>query len=402
MYTLVVLILLSAFFSMSETALVALGNISLRHMLDKKIPRAKTVKKLKDNPHRLLTTILIGNNLVNVAAASIATSVAFQIIPNHAVAASTGALTLIILIFGEIIPKSTATHHSSSISLFVSKPLLILSYILSPIIWLLDLVTGRFVKPAKTKKLTEEDLKVAVDLVEEAGELKKSEADLIDNVFEFDDINVSEIMTPRTDMLALEVNTDLKKKISSIMKAGYTRIPIYDTDLDHIVGILNVKDLIPALCKSKDLSIKKLMYKPFFVPENKKINSMLKQFRKRKEHMAIVVDEHGLVTGLITLENVLEEIVGEIKDETDKTNPHVVKVNKNTWDVLGKSDIEEVNDKIKSRFKESDDYDTISGLILDKLERIPQEEESLTIGKFVIDIVEVEDNRIIKVRIKKK
>jgi len=387
---------------MSETALVALGRIKLRQMLDKKVRGAKTVKKLKENPHRLLTTILIGNNLVNIAAASIATAIAFQVIPNHAVAVSTGVLTLIILIFGEIIPKSTATQHSEKISIFVAKPLLVLSYLLSPAIWALDLVTGRFVKPIKNQKLTEEDLKVAVDLVEESGALKKSEADLIDNVFEFDDINVSEIMTPRTDILALEVNTDLNKKISSIMKAGYTRIPIYENDLNHVVGILNVKDLIPVLCKSKELSIKKIMYKPFFVPENKKINSMLKQFRKRKEHMAIVVDEHGLVTGLITLENVLEEIVGEIKDETDKANPHVVKLNKNTWNVLGKSDIEEVNEKIKSRFKEAEDYDTISGLILDRLGRIPKEGESLVIGKFSIDIIDVEENRIVKVRIKKK
>ena len=170
-----------------------------------------------------------------------------------------------------------------------------------------------------------------------------------------------------------------------------------------MVGILNTKELIPIL-KDKKLNtpIKKIMYNPFFVPENKKVDSMLRQFRKRKEHMAIVVDEHGLVTGLVTLENVIEEIVGEIKDETDKLNPHVVKVAANKWDVLGKSDIEEVNRKIKSDFKEADDYDTISGMILNKLGKIPKEGEKVEFGRYVIEVAVVEANRIVKVSIRKK
>ncbi len=402
-YGLIALIVLSAFFSMSETALFSLSRIRLRTLLAKKVKGADTIKKLKDNPHKLLSTILIGNNLVNVGAASLATAIAFKIIPDYAVAVSTGVLTLVILIFGEIIPKSFATHNNEKISLSVARPIRFLSHLLAPVIKLLDLITGTFVKPVKKPALTEEDLKAAVDMGREAGFIKETEKDLIKNIFKFDDVNVSEIMTPRTDMFCVSVDSTLRKVLPSIIRANYTRIPVYEGSLNRIVGILNMKDLIPILKRKEiDIPVKKIMYKPFFVPENKKVDSLLKQFRKRKEHMAIVVDEHGLVTGLVTLENVIEEIVGEIKDEKDRLDPHVKKLSKDTWDVLGKSDIEEVNERMKSRFQEAEDYDTISGLILDKLGRIPKEGEKLVVDRYNIEITEMEDHRIVKVRIKKK
>jgi len=191
--------------------------------------------------------------------------------------------------------------------------------------------------------------------------------------------------------------------LPAIIKSGHTRIPVYEGNLNKVMGILNVKALIPALKNKKGaVPIKKLSYKPFFVPENKKVDMMLRQFRRRQEHMAIVVDEHGLVTGLITLENVIEEIVGEIKDETDKVDPHVEKIGNRVWEVLGKSDIEEVNKKIRSNFKEAEDYDTISGMILDKLGKIPKEGDVVNFDKHSIEITDVEANRIVEVKIRRK
>ena len=402
-YALIILIVLSAFFSMSETALISLSRIKLRTLLKKNIKGAETVRKLKDNPHRLLSTILIGNNVVNITAASLATSIAFKIIPHYAVAVSTGITTFIILVFGEIIPKSFATHQSEKISLFVANPIMVLSNLLNPLIWILDKITGIFLKPVNIPLMTEEEMKACFELGEKAGIVKDIERDLLKNVFKFDEINVSEIMTPRTDMFCVEVNNSLKKVLPSIIKANYTRIPVYENNLNNIVGILNIKDLIPIVKKGNlNILIKKLMYNPFFVPETKRLDSLLNQFRKRKEHMAIVVDEHGLVTGLVTLENVIEEIVGEIKDETDKVDPHIRKVGKNTWDVLGKSDIEEVNEKIRSSFKEAEDYDTISGMILNRLGRIPKEKDTVDFGEYSIEVADVEGNRIIEVKIRKK
>lgn len=399
---LIVLLALSAFFSSSETALVSLSRIKLRSMIRRKIKGSDTVKKLKEDPHRLLSTILVGNNLVNVGAAAVATSLAFEILQNYAVAISTGVMTLIVLIFGEVIPKSFATQHDEKVSLLVAKPILILGYILCPINILLEKITRVFIKKPKKPSVTEEEIQAAVELGTEAGFIQDMEKNLIKNVFKFDEINVSEIMTPRPDIFCIQLNSPLKKVLHRIIKANYTRIPVYEKNLNHVVGILNMKDLVPLIQSKTEVPIKKIMYPPFFVPETKKVDSMLTQFLKRKEHMAIVVDEHGLVNGLVTLENVIEEIIGEIKDETDRINPHVVKISKNSWDVLGKSDIEEVNQKIKSRFQEAEDYDTISGLILDKLGRIPKEGETIIIGKYSIEVIELDRHRIVKVRIRKK
>jgi CBS domain containing-hemolysin-like protein len=400
-YLLILLLALSAFFSSSETALISLSRIKLRSMIKKNVKGSNTIKKLKDNPHRLLSTILIGNNLVNVGAAAVATSLAFELLRNYAVAISTGVMTLVVLIFGEVIPKSFATQHDKKVSLLVAKPILVLGYVLCPVNILLEKITRVFIKKSKKTHLTEEELKAAVELGEEAGFIQDVEKRLLKNVFKFDEINVSEIMTPRPDIFSIEINRPLKKVLPKIIKANYTRIPVYEKNLNHIVGILNMKDLVPFI-KSKDIPINKIMYKPFFVPENKKVDSMLKQFLKRKEHMAIVVNEHGLVSGLITLENVIEEIVGEIKDETDRVNPHIVKISKNTWDILGKSDIEEVNEKLKSDFKEAKDYDTISGLVLDKLGRIPKQGETINLDTYSIEVTELDRHRIVKVRIRKK
>jgi CBS domain containing-hemolysin-like protein len=387
------LVFVSGFFSSSETALFSISKARSRHLAKEGKRSLKLIKKMKEDPHRLLSTILIGNNLVNIWAAALATTVAVRLGSNHAVSLATGAMTFLILIFGEIFPKSIATRNNVLIARLVIFPIYWLSILFRPLIIFLNFIPKITGKIKSKPQVTEEELMTFVEVVEEEGEIKEEEKELIHNIFEFDDTNASEIMTPRADMFVIEAQEPLDVK--RILDSGFTRIPVIKGDIDHIVGILNIKDLFAQYAATNGTSdVYKIIRKPYFVPENKKLDSLLQAFRKRKQHMAIVVDEHGGVSGLISLEDALEEIVGEITDETDKDEPQIVKVKGNEWIVPGKSDIDEVNARIPMRIPESKDYDTFSGYVLNNIERIPKEKEEITIGKFVVTVNEMEGNRI--------
>ena len=390
---LMALLLLSGFFSSAETALFSISKAKAVHLAKQKGATHKLIKKLKDDPHRLLTTILIGNNIVNVGAAALATAITIKLIPGYAVGIATGIMTILILIFGEIFPKSIATRNNILIARLVIFPVYWFSILFTPIIIFLNFIpkiTGRI---HRRPQVTEAELLTFVEVVEEEGEIDEEERKLIHNIFEFDDTNASEIMTPRADMFVIDVNNELK--LEEIVKSGFTRIPIIQGDIDHVVGILNIKDLLAHQATSDEkMDIRELMRKPYFVPENKKLDKLLQQFKRRKQHMAIVVDEHGGVSGLITLEDALEEIVGEIVDETDKFEPNIVKISANKWSVLGKSEIDEVNDKIPMNIPDSKEYDTFSGYVLEKIGRIPEEKEKITLGSFIVTVNEMDGNRI--------
>lgn len=390
---LVVLIVLSGFFSSAETALFSISKARARHLAKEGGKVNQLIKRMKEDPHRLLSTILIGNNLVNIGASALATAITIRLVSNNAVGIATGVMTLLILVFGEIFPKSVATRNNVLVARMVIVPLFWLSILFYPLILFLNFIprlTGRIKhKP----KVTEQELLTFVEVVEEEGEIKEEEKELIHNIFEFDDTNVSEIMSPRADMFTIEAGTeiDLEKAVES----GFTRIPVIEKDIDHVVGILNIKDLFLQYAKGNlPIDVRQIMHPPYFVPENKKLDSLLQAFQQRKQHMAIVVDEHGGISGLITLEDALEEIVGEITDETDKDEPTIVKVKGNEWIVPGKSDIEEVNAKIPMNIPDSKDYDTFSGFVLNTIERIPREKEEIPIGKFMITVKEMDGNRI--------
>lgn len=351
------------------------------------------IKKMKDDPHKLLSTILIGNNVVNVGASAIATAIAINLVSNNAVGIATGVMTFLILIFGEIFPKSIATRNNILIAKIVIIPLYWLSIIFGPIIWFLNFIPKITGKIKKKPKVTEEELMTMVEVVEEEGEIKEEEKKFIHNIFEFDDTNASEIMTPRADMFV--INADEEHDLEEIIKSGFTRIPVIEENIDHIIGILHIKDLFMHQATSNEkFDARKIMREPYFVPENKKLDSLLKEFKKRKQHMAVIVDEHGGVSGLITLEDALEEIVGEIIDETDKFVPLIVKTKPNEWIVLGKSEIDEVNEKIPMNIPDTKEYDTFSGYILDTIDRIPSEKEEIPIGNFVVTVKEMDGNRI--------
>jgi putative hemolysin len=397
-----VLLILSGFFSSSETALFSISRTKARHLAKQAGKANALIKKMKDDPHRLLSTILIGNNIVNVAASAIATRLTisifstydnFDINTSYAIGIVTGIMTILILVFGEVFPKSIATRNSVMTARAVIYPIFWCSLLFFPIVLFLDFIPKLTGKIHPTPAVTEEELKTFVEVVEEGGEIKEAEKELIHNVFEFDDTNASEILTPRADMFTIEADEPLDLK--TIAESGYTRIPVIEESIDNVVGILNVKDLLAQHAKGETITdVRQMMRPPYFVPEHKKLDSLLRQFKKRKTHMAIVVDEHGGVSGLISLEDAIEELVGEIRDETDKEEPLIVLQKNKDWVVLGKTDIDEVNDKIGMNIPDSMEYDTFSGYVLEQIGRIPSENETIVLGGFDVIVKSMDGNRI--------
>lgn len=391
--TLLVLLLLSGFFSSAEIALFSISQTRARHIAKSDRKTDKLIGKMKADPHQLLTTVLIGNNVVNVAAASLATSLTINLFPDYAVGVATGIMTFLILVFGEVFPKSLATRNNLLIARIAIYPVYWLSILFFPIVMFLNFIpkiTGRL---RKTPTVTEEELKTFVDVVEEKGEIKEEEKEFIHNIFEFDDTNASEIMTPRADMFVLEEDKPID--LQSVVNSGFSRIPIISNGIDDVIGIMYIKDLLLHLSTSDAVpEAKNIKRNPYFVPENMKLDKLFHQFKKRKNHMAIIVDEHGGVSGLITLEDVLEEIVGEISDETDRIEQYIVKLGKNEWRVLGKSDIDEVNEAIPMSIQDTGEYDTFSGYILNVIGRIPDVNEEITMGNFTVIVKEMDGNRI--------
>jgi len=400
---LIVAIVLSGFFSGIETAFFSLDRLRIKHLLKEKRSGAKTVEKLKSNPQRLLTTILIGNNVANIGASAIATSIAIQFAGSYAVGIATGIMTLIILIFGEITPKSLAVKHNETVALMVSKPLLILQTILLPISFLFESLANLITGSKKERPIvTEEEIKTFVSVGAEAGQVKATERELIHRIFRFDDLNASEIMVPKPDMILLNANDSIKEHVNFFIKMPHTRIPIYEKNKDKIIGVVHVKDVLKAIYHKRiNKKLRSLMKPIFFVPETKKLDTLLKQFKIRNQHIAIVVDEYGVVTGLITLEDVLEEIVGEIQDETDIVDPNVEKISQNKWKIKGKTDIQDVNKKLRLRLKEHADFETFGGYILHEIGRIPKKGETINIKRLKITINRKTGQRILDTTVKK-
>ncbi len=397
---LLVLLMLSGFFSSAETALFSISKTKARHIAKKKDGTSALIEKMKADPHRLLSTILIGNNVVNVGASALATSIAIGLFPNYAVGVATGVMTFLILVFGEVFPKSVATRNNVLIARLTIYPIYWLSILFHPVIIFMNFIprlTGRI---KKTPAATEEELMTFVEVVEEEGGIEEEEREFISAIFEFDDTNASEIMTPRADMFVVEAAEALN--LGKTINSGFTRIPVTDGELDNIIGIINIKDLFLHQVKSAEkLDIREIMTPPYFVPENKKLDKLFQQFKKRRQHMAIIVDEHGGVSGLITLEDTLEELVGEISDETDKIEPLIIRDGTHAWRVLGKTEIDDVNERIPIGIPDVRDYDTFSGYVLHNIGRIPKEKESFSLDGFTITVSQKDGNRIREYHVKK-
>ncbi|MCK5162189.1 MAG: HlyC/CorC family transporter [Desulfobacula sp.] len=404
---LVIGLFLSGFFSSSETALFSISKIKALHIAKDGSKTGLLILKMKEDSHTLLTTILIGNNLVNIGASAIATSIAISYFKSNAVGIATGIMTMLILVFGEIFPKSFANHNNILVARFVIYPLYWLSKLFFPLIYTLSFIPklhGTIDTPHET--VTEDELMTMVEVVEEEGEIKEEEKEFITNIFEFDDTSCSEIMTPRADMFAIDVSQDID--IKNVLKTGYSRIPVIEDSIDNIIGILHVKDLFASFqkaCASESdtsLDVKQIMKKPYFIPESQKLDALLQNFKQKKNHIAVVVDEHGGVSGIVTLEDVVEEIVGEIIDETDRMVPDVVKLKGNKWLITGKIDIDDLNKEIKIEIPESNTYDTFSGFFLEQIGRIPKPGESITMNQWVATVKDMDGNRIQSFILKKE
>ena len=391
--SLIFLIIASGFFSASETALFSISMTKARHLAKSESKAFKLILEMKEDPHRLLTTILIGNNIANIGASALATVLTMHYFASNAAGIATGIMTVIVLVFGEIFPKTLATQHNVALGRGVIFPIYWLSRLFFPVIWLLNFIPRLAGGNGRSSTVTEEELITFVDVVQEEGEINPDERELIHNIIKLDDISVSEIMTPSADMFVVEKGKP--PELEKILESGYTRIPVIDGDIDHVVGILNVKDLFKqSILKGRDLNIEPIMRPPYFIPEYKKIDQLLDQFRRKKDHAAIVVNEYGEVSGMVTLEDVLEAIVGDIVDETDIVKPEVVKIRSREWLVSGSADIQTVNDLIHMKIPESSEYETFSGYVLDQIGRIPREQEQIVIGNFLITVKQMEGNRI--------
>lgn len=390
---------------MSETALMAISKIRTRHLVEEGVRGAKILQKLVEDPNKLLGAVLIGNNIVNIASSAIATTIATGLFGSGSgVAIATGIMTVLVLIFGEITPKSLAKQNSEKISLKVAKPISMVVVILRPLIAVFTGVSSVFIKlfggdpKASEPFITQEELKTMVGVSEEEGVLEDVEKEMIFNVFDFVDAQVKDVMIQRVDIVAINKDSSYKEILEIIRKEQFSRIPIYDDTIDNIVGVLNVKDLIVQEKNNLQFNVLDYAREPFYTFEFKKIKEVLNEMKKTRNHMAIVLDEYGGTVGIITIEDLIEEIVGDIEDEYDEHNEIIKVIKEDEYIVDGSAKLDDISDLIGVNM-ESEELDSVGGLIIEELGRIPEEHEEVIIDHIKFVVEEVEKNRIKKVRI---
>ncbi len=398
------LLVLSGFFSGSETALISLSKIRLRKLVKEKDKQALILNEMLKNPNKMLSAILVGNNIVNVAIAAIITSLAIDALGSSGVGVATGIATLLILTFGEILPKSFATKNAEKLSLWAARPVQIMVAIFSPIVWIYSLFTEAVLKITGGEKLapfvSEEELRLLMDLGAEEGVIEEEEKEMIQGVFEFGDTLVREIMTQRTDMKRLDVNRTFSDVLGFVIETGHSRIPVYEDNIDNIIGMLYAKDLLQSMNDKMSFNITKSLRPVFFVPETKNLDDLFREMRAKKVQIAIVLDEYGGTAGLVTLEDLLEEIVGEITDEYDVEESPVNIIDENTIVVDGKMPIDEVSELLEISL-EKDGQESIGGLVFSLFDRIPKENDSIESENLVFTVEEMMGKRIQRVRIRK-
>ena len=411
---LIILVTMSAFFSASETALTAFNRSKLKAIAEKNQRKADLLKGWLKKPNEILTALLIGNNIVNILASSIATMVAISILGNNsrAIAISTGAMTILLLIFGEITPKVVAKAYSTHISNAVIKLVYMLSKLFLPISKILMVVSKLIARIFGVKideiafLITEEEIKSVVSVGEEEGVIEEEEKKMIHSIFEFTDTTVKEIMIPRTTVIAVEASKTLEEIWDVITGNGYSRIPVYEEGIDNIIGVFYIKDIFNVIRDGKlNMQVKSFIREAYFVPETKALVEMLEEFKKKHIHMAIVLDEYGGTSGIITIEDLIEEIVGDINDEFDiEHDEEIKKVADNKYIIDAMLDVEFLNEELSIDLPVSEDYDSLGGYIYSVLGRVPLEKDTITHdnGKVEIRVLEVDNRRIVKALIIKR
>lgn len=404
--TVIILLSLSAFFSSSETALTTVNQIRMRTLADNGDKRAARVLRVTGNPGKMLSAILIGNNIVNLSASSISTSLAIHLFGNTGAGIATGILTFLILIFGEVTPKTMATIKADSMSLTVAAPIGLLMKILTPVIFIINkLSLGLMfllhvnIKDAQ-KKMTEEELRTIVDVSQENGVIEHEERDMIHNLFDFGDAEAKEIMVPRIDMTFVQADATYQEVLDIFRQDMFTRLPVYEDSTDNVIGIINMKDFL-LQNDTPEFSVRNLLREPYFTYEHKNTADLFLEMRKSSISLAIVLDEYGVTAGLITLEDLLEEIVGEIRDEYDADEEDdITRISDREFYVLGSANLNDVSEALSLHFT-SDDYDTIGGYCLGLLDHLPEKNEIiLTDNNILLRIDRMEKNRIERIYIR--
>ena len=403
---LVVLIGLSGFFSGLEVALVGVRMAKVEQMVKDKVKGSTSLLKLKKNPSRMMASVNLGNNLVNVASTAIATDIALKIFGNDGLAIVIGIMTFLILVFGEITPKTYCNANAPKIAARYSRILLAFSYAFYPIVRMLEAITKGIIKMTGSSDnppgITEEEIKGVIDQGLKDKAIEKQESELVHGALNFDDIVIRSVMTPRTKMFTLNSKKILFEALPEINNSGFSRIPVYSENSDNIVGIVHVRDVLKSLEHDKKVvSLESIMREPIFVSQEKMVSDLLKEMQGRQTHMAIVVDEFGGVEGCVTLEDLLEEIVGEIHDEKDRVQQVFQSEGNDTILTDGDIEIDKINEIFKTSIPEGDDYSRLNGLLHEKLRDIPKEGDKIEIESLRIMVEKVSKNKPDKIRIER-
>lgn len=409
---LIILLLLSAFFSSAETSLTTINKIKMRSLAEEGNKRAKMVLKVTDNSGKMLSAILIGNNIVNLSASSITTTIAFNIAKNvvgpiasYAVAIATGIITVLILIFGEITPKTIATINSDKLALVYAYPIRFIMIIVTPFSIVINALARvilfilRVDPNARNDMMTESELRTIVDVSHEDGIIEEEEREMIYNVFELGDAKAKDVMVPRVNVTFADVENSYEELLNIFREEKYTRLPVFEETTDNVIGTINMKDLL-LFDSKKEFHIRDILREAYFTYEHKSISELLVEMRQASLNIAIVLDEYGETAGLITLEDILEEIVGEIHDEYDENEEEFFKeINKFEYIVEGSINLDDLNDRIDLGL-ESEDYDSLGGYMIEHLERLPDEEDVIvTTDNIRLVVDSMDKNRVEKVHI---
>ena len=402
---LIILLFLSGFFSSAETSLISVSKMKMRALAEEGNHRAQKVLDITEDSSKMLSAILIGNNLVNTFAASITATIAYSF-GGYAVSIATFIITLLILIFGEITPKTIATQHNEGMALFYAGIISFLMTVLTPIIVVINFVSKIILKLFRidmnksTQRMTENELRTIVDVSHEEGVIETDEKEMINNVFDLGDAKAKEVMVPRIHVVFAEIGTSYEELIAIFRKEKFTRLPIYQGTTDNVVGTINMKDLLLYKDNMKDFKISKILRKPYFTYVNQKVSDLLVEMRKTSINIAIVLDEYGETSGLITLEDILEEIVGEIHDEYDEhEEEYIRKVKDREYIIKGFVSLNDLNDELDLDL-ESEDFDSIGGLIIDKLNRLPQLHDRIVLEDgTILEVHQLLKNRIEEVHL---
>lgn len=399
---LVVLIFLSALFSGTETALMSLSSIKINSLFKQKKKGSVALHRIKQNPHKLIITILIGNNLVNIGAASLATVVFTNLLGSSGVGVATGVMTFLILVFGEITPKTFATQNAERVSLIVARPVELLSIALTPLVKFFEVIsrfTSKILGSKEEKELSEEELRAVVTMGAKEGILNREAAEMMHNVLQFEGTKVTEVMTPKANVEMVDGKKQLKDVIDFVVKTPFSRYPVYSGTRDKIVGVLDVDDVL-RYAKNKKLNVKVnlVVRDVFFVPQSKRIDALLSDFESKKVRLAVVVDEYGGVSGLVTMEDILEEIVGDIFDKSKRNSVYIKKVDEKLIRVDAKASVEEINKVLHLGLK-AGHFETLAGFVEHKLQRIPKKGEKIRLKNVVIQVDQVTRQGIKSVKI---